>query len=104
VDWAHAYEQLATGSPLAIGAALIAVALSTRKSLTASMGRIGARVGRLEQGRVADKRDAELERIRRWQLEAFLISTGAELPPWPDTPEAVAAPVPAHALPDWRPR
>lgn len=104
MDWADAYEQLAAGSPLAIGAVLVAVALSTRKSVLATIGRFGARIGRLEQGRIADQQATELERMRRWQLEAVLIGAGHQLPPWPDLTDVVPAPTPRHALPDWSPR
>jgi hypothetical protein len=103
VEWARAYEQLTAGSPLAIGVALVWVALNTRKALIGSMGRIGARVGRLEQGRIADQEAARLERVRRWQLEAALIAVGTPIPPWPDHSDDVPAPTPRHTIPEWSP-
>lgn len=54
-------------------------AATVEKRLSASIGRIGERVGDLE-------RDRELERVRRFQLEATLRSRGIALPPWPDDP------------------
>ena len=103
MDLARAYEQLLAGSPLAIGAALVAIAWSTRRSVLAAVRRFGVRLGRLEQGRAADLEAARMERARRWQLEAALIAAGFAIPPWPDLPDDVPAPVPRHATPDWSP-
>lgn len=104
MDWARAYEQLLAGSPLAIGAVLVAVALSTRKSVLATVGRFGRRLGQLEQNRAADLEAARMERARRWQLEAALLAEDIRLPPWPDQPDLVPAPAfPRHSLPDWSP-
>lgn len=104
MDWAHAYEQLAGGSPLAAGVALVAVALSTRRAVLASLSRFGRRLGALEQGRAGDLEVARMERARRWQLEAVLLADGVQLPPWPDQPDTVPSPnLSRHALPDWSP-
>lgn len=103
MDWAHAYEQLTAGSPLAAGFVLVALAWSTRKAVLATVARFGRRLGALEQARVGDLEVARLERARRWQLEAALLEAGIPLAPWPDQPDTVPAPTPRHAYPDWSP-
>lgn len=103
MDWAHVYEQIATGSPLAASAAVVAVVFSAYRAMRATLGRFGERVGRLEQARAADRQAARLERVRRWQLECALLNASIPVPPWPDHADDVIVPAPRHALPDWTP-
>jgi ABC-type transporter Mla subunit MlaD len=56
---------------------------TAEQQLRDSIGRIGARVGDLEQSRA-------LDRVRRYQLEATLRARGIDLPPWPDDEDQAA--------------
>lgn len=103
MEWTALLTQLEAGSPLAIGLVLVGIAWSTRRGVLGSLGRFGARLGRLEQARATDLETARLERARRWQIEAVLIASGCQLPPWPDLTDVIPPPA-RHALPDWSPQ
>ena len=106
MDPTSVVAQLYAGSPVAVGVALVAIALAARKSVLATAARLGERVGALEQGRLKDQQRAVMERARRWQIEAALIEAGLPIPAWPDMNEPPHQPPTArHSLPpDWRPK
>lgn len=98
MDWTRAYEQVMSGSPVYIGAALLAVAWVTRKSVLATVARFGERLERLQKRVIVAEQQAYLERVRRWQLEVVLMEEGVRFPAWPDLETRVPSPLTLHPL------
>lgn len=64
---------------LFVAAVLFAAAAAAARRIAGTLRRLGARVGTLEQR-------SQLERVRRYQLEAAVRREGIPLAPWPDDP------------------
>jgi hypothetical protein len=84
-------EILATASAqtpwlIFVATVLLGLAGLVARRVYAGLRRQGERIGHLEQLRIRDRERAQLERVRRYQLEVALDRAGIDLAPWPDSP------------------